>query len=142
MGTMIKLLTGENVPQTGAVWKHPSVRVAYVAQHAFHHIEKHLDKSPVEYIQWRYANGEDKEALKKKTMELTEEEEAKLKKPITFEYRDEESGKTVKYTGTVDEFTGKRRQAKSKEFEYEVSWVGKSQEANMYISYTKLEKFG
>ena len=40
--TMIKVLTGEVVPQTGDVWKHPNARVAYVAQHAFHHIESHL----------------------------------------------------------------------------------------------------
>ncbi|KAI9349890.1 ABC cassette-containing protein [Zopfochytrium polystomum] len=42
--TMIKVLTGEVVPQTGDVWRHPNARVAYVAQHAFHHIENHLDK--------------------------------------------------------------------------------------------------
>ena len=63
--TMIKLLTGELVPQTGEVWKHPNARVAYVAQHAFHHIEQHLNKTPNEYIRWRYANGEDKESLVK-----------------------------------------------------------------------------
>lgn len=63
--TMIKLLTGELVPQTGDVWKHPNARVAYVAQHAFHHIEQHLNKTPNEYIRWRYANGEDKESLVK-----------------------------------------------------------------------------
>ena len=44
--TMIKLLTGEVVPQEGTVWKHPNARVAYVAQHAFHHIEQHLEKTP------------------------------------------------------------------------------------------------
>ena len=38
--TMIKLLTGELEPQEGVVWKHPNLRVAYVAQHAFHHIEQ------------------------------------------------------------------------------------------------------
>ena len=42
---MIKLLTGEVEPQEGTVWKHPNARVAYVAQHAFHHIEQHLDKT-------------------------------------------------------------------------------------------------
>lgn len=52
--TMIKLLIGENIPQGGTVWKHPAVRVAYVAQHAFHLIENHLTKSPNEYIRWRY----------------------------------------------------------------------------------------
>lgn len=37
---MIKILTGELEPQDGMVWKHPNLRVAYVAQHAFHHIEQ------------------------------------------------------------------------------------------------------
>ena len=27
-------------PQEGIVWKHPNTRVAYVAQHAFHHVEQ------------------------------------------------------------------------------------------------------
>ena len=50
--TMIKLLTGELMPDKGSgdVWKHPNCRVAYVAQHAFHHIESHLEKTPNEYI--------------------------------------------------------------------------------------------
>lgn len=37
--TMIKLLTGETEPNSGEVWKHPNLRIAYVAQHAFHHLE-------------------------------------------------------------------------------------------------------
>ena len=41
--TMVKLLTGELLPDSGVCWKHPNMRVAYVAQHAFHHIENHLD---------------------------------------------------------------------------------------------------
>jgi elongation factor 3 len=32
---------------------------------AFHHIEQHLGKTANEYIQWRYAVGEDREALQK-----------------------------------------------------------------------------
>lgn len=55
--TMIKVLTGEVVPQTGEVWRHPNARVAYLAQHAFHHIENHMNKTPNEYIRWRYANN-------------------------------------------------------------------------------------
>ncbi len=35
--------------------------VAYVAQHAFNHIENHLDISTNEHIRWRYANGNDRE---------------------------------------------------------------------------------
>merc|ERR1711953_276784 len=73
--TMIKLLVGEIEPQVGDVWKHPNARIAYVAQHAFHHIEQHLTKTPNEYIRWRYANnGEDKESLVKATMVFSDEE--------------------------------------------------------------------
>ena len=48
--TLIKLLTGETVPQEGTVHKHPALRVGYVAQHAFHHINQHLDKTAVQYM--------------------------------------------------------------------------------------------
>merc|ERR1712091_510971 len=78
--TMIKLLVGEAEPQEGDVWKHPNARIAYVAQHAFHHIEDHLNKTPNEYIRWRFANGgEDKESLVKVTMQFTEAEIATQK---------------------------------------------------------------
>jgi ATPase subunit of ABC transporter with duplicated ATPase domains len=65
--TLVKVLTGELEPTTkgSIVFRHPNVRVAYVAQHAFHHIEEHLDKTPNQYIQWRYATGEDREASTK-----------------------------------------------------------------------------
>jgi len=52
-------------PCEGTVWRHPNLRIAYVAQHAFHHIEQHLDITANQYIQWRYAIGEDREALGK-----------------------------------------------------------------------------
>ncbi len=48
--TLIKLLTGETVPQEGKVDKHPALRVGYVAQHAFHHLDQHLEKTPVAYM--------------------------------------------------------------------------------------------
>jgi ATPase subunit of ABC transporter with duplicated ATPase domains len=47
----LQVLTGETEATEGTVWKHPNLRIAYVAQHAFHHIEQHLDKTPNEYIQ-------------------------------------------------------------------------------------------
>lgn len=74
--TMIKLLTGELEPDegSGAVYKHPNCRVGYIAQHAFHHIEDHLDKTCNEYIRWRYQTGDDREALVKITAIPNEEE--------------------------------------------------------------------
>jgi elongation factor 3 len=125
--TMIKVLTGEVVPQTGEVWRHPNARVAYVAQHAFHHIEDHLDKTPNEYIRWRYSNGEDKETLVKVSMVLTDEESALQKQVFEFIHKDDD-GKTTKMKRTVHELTGNRRENKQKEYEYEVKWKGEGVE--------------
>jgi elongation factor 3 len=121
--TMIKVLTGEVVPQTGEVWKHPNARVAYVAQHAFHHIEEHLNKTPNEYIRWRYANGEDKESLVKVSMVLTPEEERLQKEAFEHTWKDDE-GNSHKANKIVSELLGNRRENKQKEYEYEVRFKG------------------
>jgi len=121
--TMIKVLTGEVVPQTGDVWKHPNARVAYVAQHAFHHIESHLDKTPNEYIRWRYANGEDKESLVKVSMVLTAEEEKLQKEPFEVSWVDE-GGVTRKAKKVISDLIGGRRESKErKEYEYELRYI-------------------
>ena len=119
--TMIKVLTGEVVPQTGDVWMHPNARVAYVAQHAFHHIEQHLSKTPNEYIRWRYANGEDKESLVKTSMVATDEEAALQKEPFEVIWKDDD-GKQFKANKVVTELVGARRENKQKEYEYEVKY--------------------
>ena len=60
--TLIKVLTGEVEPQEGTVYKHPALRIGYVSQHATHHIERHLEKTPIQYIQWRFQDGHDRES--------------------------------------------------------------------------------
>merc|ERR1719199_1450805 len=88
--TMIKLLTGELNADGGLVKKNQNMRFAYVAQHAFHHIEQHLEKTPNEYIRWRYETGEDKENLTKVTAQYTEEEERLMKEKIPVPQEDED----------------------------------------------------
>merc|ERR1719473_1542767 len=61
--TAIKVLVGEQKPTEGSMWKASGLRMAYVAQHAFHHLEKHMNKTPVEYIMWRFAGNDDKESI-------------------------------------------------------------------------------
>lgn len=136
--TMIKVLTGEVVPQTGEVWKHPNARVAYVAQHAFHHIEEHLNKTANEYIRWRYANGEDKESLVKVSMALTPEEERLQKEPFEHIWKDDE-GVQHKANKIVMELLGNRRESKSKEYEYEVRFRGGDEG---FVGYKALVKRG
>ena len=94
----------------GTVWKHPNMRCAYVAQHAFHHVEQHVEKTPNEYIRWRYAFGEDREEQQKVSRKIKEEEEAKLREKVVVD-----GTKKV-----VDCLLGRRKLKKS--YEYEVQW--------------------
>mmetsp|Transcript_26798 Transcript_26798/g.40540 ORF Transcript_26798/g.40540 Transcript_26798/m.40540 type:complete len:1041 (-) Transcript_26798:59-3181(-) len=141
--TMIKLLVGENVPQTGDVWKHPNARIAYVAQHAFHHIESHLGKTPNEYIRWRYANnGEDKESLVKASMVFSDEELKLQKTPYEIQFTDPDSGKVSKHKKVVAELVGGRKTNKSKEYEYEVRYAGSTVDSGEYLPAKVLKKMG
>merc|ERR1712176_1138954 len=141
--TMIKLLVGEIEPQIGDVWKHPNARIAYVAQHAFHHIESHLNKTPNEYIRWRFANGgEDKESLVKATMQFSEAELALQKKPFELQFVDEASGKIQKVKKVVSELVGGRKLNKSKEYEYEVKYSESTTDSGEYLPAKTLKKMG
>jgi elongation factor 3 len=128
--TLIKLLTGEIESEMGTVWKHPNLRIAYVAQHAFHHIEKHLDSTPNEYIQWRYATGEDREELDKNDRMHGEANKKVMEQVFVIEGEKR----------TVEELVGRRKLKQS--YEYEVSWVGRSSVDNTWISRQKLEDMG
>ncbi|KAG0765971.1 hypothetical protein G6F57_004957 [Rhizopus arrhizus] len=128
--TLIKLLTGEIESEIGTVWKHPNLRIAYVAQHAFHHIEQHLDKTPNEYIQWRYATGEDREELDKNDRMNGEANKKVMEQVFVID-----GEKRV-----IEEIVGRRKLKQS--YEYEVSWVGRSSVDNTWISRQKLEDMG
>jgi len=128
--TLIKVLTGELEPSSGTVWKHPNLRVAYVAQHAFHHIEHHLTKTPVEYIMWRYATGEDREAAQRADRKVDEKKE---------------EFKTLKINGqnmVVEKILARRKDKKL--YEYEVQWKGKQPipDETTWLPRDKLEDMG
>ena len=80
--TLIKLLTGEVVPTSGKVEKHPNLRIGYIKQHALEHVEMHLEKTPNQYLQWRYANGDDREVHMKQTRILSDKDREQMDKPI------------------------------------------------------------
>jgi elongation factor 3 len=130
--TLVKLLVGEMETEegNGTVWRHPNLRIAYVAQHAFHHIESHLDKTPNQYIQWRYATGEDREELGKANRQVSEEEEKAMSKVHLIE------GQKL----VVDEVLSRRKLKSS--YEYEVSFVGKMSSDNMWMPRSTLEEMG
>ena len=108
--TLIKLLTAETIPQTGRVEKHPNLRIGYIKQHALEHVEMHLEKTPNQYLQWRYENGDDREVLMKQTRVLTPEDKAQMEKPV-----DLGDGKGPR---RIENLMGRQKWKKS--FQYEV----------------------
>ena len=126
--TLVKLMVGELEPDQGGVERHPNLRVAYVAQHAFAHIEDHLDKTPIEYIMWRYRGGTDKEAVQKDSITMSEEEMTAIRNKAKEEK-----------TGIVEEL--KARRTGKREHEYEVVWEGDGREDSWH-SRTELLEMG
>ncbi|KAI9807429.1 MAG: translational elongation factor EF-1 alpha [Piccolia ochrophora] len=78
--TLINVLTGELIPTVGEVYTHENIRIAYIKQHAFAHIDHHLDKTPSEYIQWRFQTGEDRETMDRANKIITDEDEKAMDK--------------------------------------------------------------
>jgi len=124
--TLVKLMVGELETDQGVVERHPNLRVAYVAQHAFAHIEDHLDKTPIEYIMWRYRGGIDKESVQKDSITMSEEEMSAIRKKAKEEK-----------TGIVEEL--KARRTGKREHEYEVIWEGDGREDSWHTRTELLE---
>jgi len=76
--TLVKMIVGETQPSNIGACKlyiHHNLRVAYVSQHAFYHVEQHLDNAPAAYIQWRFKEGYDKEKIQSDAFRITPEEQ-------------------------------------------------------------------
>lgn len=83
--TLVNVLTGELVPTSGEIYHHENIRIAYIKQHAFAHIDHHLDSTPSEYIQWRFQTGEDRETMDRANKIVTEEDEKAMDKIYKIE---------------------------------------------------------
>merc|ERR1712070_489725 len=155
MSTAIKVFVGEMTPQEGTIWKAAGLRLAYVAQHAFHHLEKHMDKTATQYIMWRFAGNDDKESLEFKSDKLTVDEEAAREvqwcidgvtggvRPCTNPKEDAKKAKQDEANAVVPNAVVNRRQKKKeKTFEYEVNWMYKPNDANVWVEKDTLIKMG
>ncbi|PTB67599.1 ARM repeat-containing protein [Trichoderma citrinoviride] len=83
--TLINVLCGELIPTGGEIYQHENIRIAYIKQHAFAHIDDHLDKTPSEYIQWRFQTGEDRETMDRANKIITEADEKAMDKIFKIE---------------------------------------------------------
>jgi elongation factor 3 len=98
--TLVKLLVGEIEPNQGLIERHPNLRMAYVPQNVTSALEGHYDKTPVEYIMWRYRLGFDREQKDKSTITLTDDEIEAIKEKArlnkTFVIKELKSRRTGK----------------------------------------------
>lgn len=153
--TAIKVLVGEQIPTEGSIWKSQGLRLAYVAQHAFHHLEKHMQETPTAYIMWRFAGNDDKESVEFKSDELTvDEESARAQKwcidavtgtarRCTDPKEDAKKAKQDEAVAVIPEAVCNRRQKKKeKTYEYEVKFQFKPMESNSWIEKDTLIKMG
>ncbi|QPG75132.1 [NU+] prion formation protein 1 [Brettanomyces nanus] len=122
--TLIKLLTGELVPEEGTVEKHPNLRIGYIAQNAFHHVSQHKEKTPNQYLQWRYRFGDDNEVVMKESRKITDNAEKEM------------------FEGTIDVADGRGarqiealvgRQKYKRSFQYEVKWLNWLPKCNSWV---------
>jgi elongation factor 3 len=151
--TAIKLLIGELKPEQGSIWRHQNMRLAYVAQHAFHHLEKHLDKTPTDYIMWRFAGADDKESLENMNMETTDDDEKKRERPWFICQKaqevkkcsmdDTKEAKAERAAAVVpDALLNRQKHTKTKKYIYEVKWAHKSLEYNSWVEREILLEMG
>merc|ERR1711953_476240 len=153
--TMIKCLLGELRPTTGTIMKVQGCRVAYMSQHAFHHIESHLDTSATQYIMQRFAGGEDNESLEN-LANLGATKETENQKAKRMIYKDgnlvecetfyDDKGETQYQKKSLDkavelEAIATRRKGK-KEHEYECKWKGYSMDFLTWVTRSLLIEMG
>ncbi|CAE8703742.1 unnamed protein product, partial [Polarella glacialis] len=118
--------------ELSAVWRHRNLRLSYMAQHHFFHLEEFLKSTPLHYMQVRFRNGWDEEAQKRLTLPQTPEEE---------EYRKEMAVKYGKRGKEV--LTLLSRAKKGKSVLYEVHWKGLDDpKQNTYEPISKLRLMG
>merc|ERR1739838_1229185 len=153
--TAIKVLVGEQKPTEGVIWKAAGLRMAYVAQHAFHHLEKHMTRTATDYIMWRFAGNDDKESLEFKSTELSVDEEAARAtkwcvdsttggvRRCTDPKEDPKKAKQDEAGAVVpDAVVNRRQKKKEKTFEYEVKWQFKPMESNVWVEKDVLIQMG
>merc|ERR1712195_103386 len=151
--TAIKLLIGELKPESGSIWRHQNMRLAYVAQHAFHHLEKHLDKTAVEYILWRFAGADDRESLENQHKEINVDDEKKREQPWFIcprllevkkcDMHDTKEGKAERALAVTPEaLLNRQKHTKTKKYIYEVKYMHKSTDSNTWVERATLLLMG
>jgi elongation factor 3 len=143
--TAIKVLLGELKATGGEVYRHPELRLAYVAQHAFQHLEKHMRETPTQYILQRFAGNDDQEAIDFKA-NVEEVDEAEKKsfyiEPSTNKVKPCEEKKHFAMAIEVDAILARREDKKEKTKQYQIKLKGKSVDEAIWLERIIMLKMG
>jgi len=137
--TAIKILIGELAPTAGTIWKHPNLRIAYVAQHAFRHLEKHINKTPTQYIMWRFAGNEDKESVENLQNRVDTQRDETDVTQYCIDPRDPfvlkkcHTGDELRRAVAIDQIVARRENKKAKTKEYEVRLKNSTVEHTLWV---------
>src|SRR5271156_3938722 len=137
--TLVKVLREELKPQKGKVWKHPNLRIGYVAQHAFSNIDEHLEETPIQYIRARYVGGNDSEASLLSAREVTDKEQ-EFMDPQRFPTGGNERQRKANPVGAFEKIVG--RVQESRKYKYQIKFQGLDSSYNNWIDRDDLVKKG
>lgn len=132
--TVVSLLVGSLTPDSGTVYRHPNLRIAFVSQHHIHHLEEFLDRTCLAYFVERFGTGFDKEVMKLESIQESGFEQldrvAKAKK-----FASKCGGRSA--NGGVECLLGRRKEGR--EYAYEVQWAGWRADQTDWIPRSVLE---
>jgi len=119
--------------------------LAYVAQHAFQHLEKHLTQTPTQYILERFAGNDDKENIDFKAKAASEEVKDKKKyfiNPATNALKVCEDKKEEDKAICVEAVLARRENKKEKTKEYQCKLQHKGVEDAIWVPRDIMIKMG
>ena len=143
--TAIKLLIGQLKASEGTIWRNNTARIAYVAQHAFQHLEKHITKTPSQYLLWRFAGNVDKESEDFKAEKEEEVVNSKYylhKIELGHELRVAHTPEQLRKSVTLKKILTRRENKKAKTREYEITLRDQPKDLTVYVELKVLENMG
>merc|ERR1711920_635882 len=116
-------------------------------------LEKHLDKTAVDYILWRFAGADDRESLENQSKEINDDDEKKREQPWFIDPKslevkkcdmsDTPEGKKERAAKVVPEaILNRQKHTKTKKYIYEVKWMHKPVESNSWVERDTLLAMG
>lgn len=132
--TIVSLLVGSLTPESGSVYRHPNLRIAFVSQHHVHHLEEFLDKTCLEYFADRFGKGLDKEVMG--LASITESGYEKLDREAKAKKFASKCNYRSSYGG-VESLLGRVKQGK--EYAYQVKWIGLPEDKSDWLPRSVLE---